>query len=52
MKKVELALEHFIFASRWLLVSFYVGLASRYTADPSVFWDDVRIDESHRDRDF
>ena len=28
MKQVELALEHFIFASRWLLVPFYVGLVA------------------------
>ena len=26
MKKIELALEHFIFNSRWLLVPFYLGL--------------------------
>lgn len=28
MKRVELALEHFIFTSRWLLVPFYVGLVA------------------------
>lgn len=28
MKQVELALEHFMFASRWLLVPFYVGLVA------------------------
>lgn len=28
MKRVELALEHFMFASRWLLVPFYVGLVT------------------------
>lgn len=26
MKKIELALEHFMFNSRWLLVPFYLGL--------------------------
>ncbi len=28
MKKVETALEHFIFASRWVLVPFYIGLVA------------------------
>jgi uncharacterized protein (TIGR00645 family) len=28
MKHVELALEHFMFASRWLLVPFYIGLVA------------------------
>jgi uncharacterized protein (TIGR00645 family) len=28
MKQVELALEHFMFASRWLLVPFYIGLVA------------------------
>ena len=28
IKQVELALEHFMFASRWLLVPFYVGLVA------------------------
>lgn len=28
MKGVELALEHFIFTSRWLLVTFYIGLVA------------------------
>lgn len=28
MKRVELALEHFMFTSRWLLVPFYIGLVA------------------------
>jgi uncharacterized protein (TIGR00645 family) len=28
LKKLELALEHFIFTSRWLLVPFYLGLVA------------------------
>jgi uncharacterized protein (TIGR00645 family) len=28
MKQVELMLEHFMFASRWLLVPFYIGLVA------------------------
>ena len=28
MKRVEHALEHFMFASRWLLVPFYIGLVA------------------------
>ncbi len=28
MRRVELALEHFMFASRWLLVPFYIGLVA------------------------
>ena len=28
MKQVELVLEHFMFASRWLLVPFYIGLVA------------------------
>lgn len=28
IKQVELALEHFMFASRWLLVPFYIGLVA------------------------
>ena len=28
MKRVELSLEHFMFASRWLLVPFYIGLVA------------------------
>lgn len=28
MKKIETALEHFIFASRWVLVPFYIGLVA------------------------
>ena len=27
-KRIELALEHFMFASRWLLVPFYIGLVA------------------------
>ena len=28
MKRIELAVEHFMFASRWLLVPFYIGLVA------------------------
>lgn len=28
MRRVELSLEHFMFASRWLLVPFYIGLVA------------------------